>query len=259
MAIVCLVSQGGMASTYSGYPLKGTIKGLNVTYNDGDTVTITSGYCEANGEYWELTSPTDHDMTSLASAEDFHYIYVDTSDTSNYPTPAIIDSTDEPAWSDAKQGWYYGDDRCIGVVYSEGGSASIKEYRIYGDVVKWKYSSNQLGIPIANYIAGSSNTYDWKTPTTESSTKLPVNANGALLHINSLDSASDKQAVIYVCSYEMSVDAPHLYAADFCDGSYLGANSKGMVDLGPSRNIRLATDVGDDSISCWVYGFRITR
>ncbi|KKK65081.1 hypothetical protein LCGC14_2977750, partial [marine sediment metagenome] len=62
---------------------KGVITGVNngqiyqayVEYKDSDTISVTAGYGECNGSYWKITSKTDHDMTSLAAGEDFHYIY----------------------------------------------------------------------------------------------------------------------------------------------------------------------------------------
>ena len=56
-----------VAATYVNVPAKGTIHRAFVEYSDTDTVSIKTGYGECNGHYFEITSDTDHDMTSLAS------------------------------------------------------------------------------------------------------------------------------------------------------------------------------------------------
>jgi len=114
VSAICFVSGAGMYITLP----KGTIQGAYVTYKDSDTITVKAGYGECNGNYWEVTGDTDHDMTSLAAGDDWHYIYID-DDGSTYPDPNIYDSTTEPSYSDAKLGWYSSDDRCIGVVHGK--------------------------------------------------------------------------------------------------------------------------------------------
>ena len=47
IAIVALTAQTSSATFY--VPLKGTIKGVYVMYNDADEITIKSGYGECSG------------------------------------------------------------------------------------------------------------------------------------------------------------------------------------------------------------------
>jgi len=103
LLFIVLLSTHGFAQLYISPLPKGKIHGANVTYFDSNTITIRTGYGECCGEYWEITSETNHDLTSLATGEDFHYIYIDDND-SSYPIPTIIDSTTEPVWSDSYQG-----------------------------------------------------------------------------------------------------------------------------------------------------------
>ena len=37
----------------------GTIQRSYVQYKDADTVTVSSGFGECSGYYWEITAPTD--------------------------------------------------------------------------------------------------------------------------------------------------------------------------------------------------------
>jgi hypothetical protein len=131
-----MIAFGG---TYFGLP-KGTIYLAYVDYNDPNTIDVTAGYGECNGNYWEITTTTSHDLTSLASDEDFHYVYIDDAN-SCYPTPTLYDSTTEPSWSNSKLGWYNSNDRCIGVVWSPSSSTTILEFTTNSDL-KYVYAAN---------------------------------------------------------------------------------------------------------------------
>ena len=91
-----------LEATYTLPPAIGYIKKAYVEYKDSRTVTITPGYGEINGYYWEVTQATDLELQPPSNAE-FVYIYIDHSE-SNYPSPEFIGSTDEPAWSDERLG-----------------------------------------------------------------------------------------------------------------------------------------------------------
>lgn len=238
---------------------RGYITGAYPEYKDTVTVTITPGYGFCNGKYWRLDQGTDLSLSSvLPTGEDYVYIYIDESSITDYQTFSFYGSTTEPTYQtavpDEKFGWYNGYDRCIGVVYTPTGSATIQSYTTTRGVVRWKYGSGGLGIQLANNISG---TASWTAPGTESSAKLPVNADGAILWIHSLD--TNDKCIVYAIAYERSVNGPHVYAADIVGSGYGGANGTGIVDLGSSRNIRLASDSNDDSIYCWLNGFRISR
>ena len=127
VAVLVLVSASAFGAKYITMPA-GMIHRAYVTYKDTDEVTVKTGYGECNGEFWEITSDVDVDLSSsLPSGEDFLYIYIDDS-ASSYPTPTIIGEPNEPSWSDAMQGWYFGDDRCIGAIWSPDTGATIQEF-----------------------------------------------------------------------------------------------------------------------------------
>ena len=83
------------------------ITGFELSYSGTTSITIKPGEGICNNNYFRITADTSHSLTSLASGQDFHYVYVDHS-ASSYPTPTIIDSTTEPSFSDTLQGWYNG-------------------------------------------------------------------------------------------------------------------------------------------------------
>ncbi|MAS94911.1 MAG: hypothetical protein CMO55_17075 [Verrucomicrobiales bacterium] len=111
----------------------GTIKGAHVDYEDSDTVRIVVGYGECSGYYWEVTSVAMLDITVTPGADDAVYFYIDHS-ASSYPSPSFYDSLTEPVWSDSAQGWYDGEDRCVGAILYENATSSLKHTRRIGDV-----------------------------------------------------------------------------------------------------------------------------
>jgi hypothetical protein len=78
--------------------------------------------------------------TNLGNNE-WHYIYIDDSAMQSAGTAVLaaarlINSTTAPTWSDAKNGWYNGADRCIFAVRTDG-SAQIREFFHVGDQVQF--------------------------------------------------------------------------------------------------------------------------
>jgi hypothetical protein len=152
--------------------MRGLIKGAEVTYKDSDEITIRPGYGECNGQYWELTSPLDVDLYSvLPVGEDFVYIYIDDS-SSAYPAPTVIGDTVEPAWSDAKMGWYNGNDRCIGVVWSPSAGRIIQEFIDIGDD-KCIYKPTAY----KNVLTSGNPSGEWTTLSPSAAPYIPVNAD----------------------------------------------------------------------------------
>lgn len=84
-------------------------------------------------------SKLTYTFTSLA-VSDWSYLYIDDSDLETDGTDVItaarlIDSITEPAWSDAKEGWYNGNDRCIFAVYGSGADTMCEFFHDGGDYV----------------------------------------------------------------------------------------------------------------------------
>jgi hypothetical protein len=189
LLVMCLVLM--MGATYVGVK-KGEVYLAYVEYSDSDTITVTSGYGECNGSRFELTSTTSHDMTSLATAEDFHYIYIDDS-ASSYPTPTIIDSTTEPSWSDSKLGYYNGNDRCIGVVWSSDSGATVAEFV--------NNSSQKYCGAFEALLETGNPTWEWQT--LEATAYIPVNAVAVRLHVSGADFVNGN-VLVSVKTYEDS-------------------------------------------------------
>ena len=254
ITVVVLFVAGGLfhtrlnaAGSYLGVQ-KGLIHLAYVEYKDSDTVTITCGYGECNGHYWESTDPSDQDMTSLTTAEDFHYIYIDDAN-SIYADPIIIDSTTEPAWSNSKLGWYNGNDRCIGVVWSPSGSATIMEYIITPDL---RLVTKNLGEYIKSVL--SSGNPDGNYRFLECSGYSPVNAKTILI-TGSNDDSND------TCFVEIrTVDA--VYSRLFANSYNCTAGVSGWLESprNGSRDLYWCGNDNDNNyFSIHIDGYQIER
>jgi len=221
----------------------------SVTFREGD------GYC--NGSYWKITTATLHAMTSLMSGEDLHYLYID-DDASSYPTPTIIDSTTEP--TQTASGWYNGDDRCIDVVFSVAGAATITDYTKGKDGrIKmrgpWGYAvDGRINIASAMNPNGA-----WQTPDEmESSTVLPVMANSALTYVSGGDCAANGS--VGATAKETADAGCWVLGGDIAILGYSSFSGGNWLILGPSRNIRITGDNNDDNgLYCSLLGWTINR
>ena len=97
-------------------------------YTDADTISIGPGVYDHRGTtdqivYWNSTLSFD----STDSGSQWYYLYLDDSAIVTHGSPLLtaaefINSTTAPTWSDAKHGWYNGNDRCIFAYYVVSGS-----------------------------------------------------------------------------------------------------------------------------------------
>lgn len=255
------IMQGGiMGKTQSSkidFLLTGYIEGMNPIYNSTTAITISSGRCIANNVLYTLDSDIPHTMTSLASAFDFHYIYIDHSASSG-STPTIIDSTTEPTWSDAKRGWYNGDDRGLGVIVSPDTVSTIA----YFDTLVLSNKTISYRISYADILTLASNmtpSGSWQVPNVnDGNVVTPVNAVAIFLRLRGDDTLA--RLATYAASAEYAAINTTRGNAPFYNAGYdrLGLIQK--VVLGSSRNIRIAGEPDDEPIlSAWCSGFDITR
>lgn len=246
LAALCVsMSTSTLATTYMGLP-KGSIHRAFVTYKNDTEITIKTGYGECNGDYWEITSETDVNLVSvLPSGEDYVYIYIDDS-ASTYPTPVIIGDVNEPTWSDAKQGWYYGFDRCIGAVWSPDTGSTIMMFlgNEYNECHAYPYLKN---------IASELNpTGSWQDTTLDCSDYVPVNATHVRVAIYNVDSDGECSIAVREKDYGGNVYQNSTYIVN----NFIFAT----IALGPSRNIEIwGYDDDDNHLRCRVYGWKISR
>lgn len=162
--------------------LKGYINGAYVGRDSNTQVAISPGTVEVGGKIAIITSEIIHTVTSLQSARDFHYIYIDDSQTT-YPYGVdIIDTTTEPTYNAAKKGYYNGNDRCIGVVYSPSSSTTIMAS-----------SQSREATLFLNWVTLDTNNYaddTFHTLTTSTDPDIPVMATKIFLLVRAADTGS---------------------------------------------------------------------
>lgn len=234
------------AGMYISVPL-GTIHDVYVEYNDSNTIDITAGYGECNGNYWEILTKTSHDMTTLASGEDFHYIYVD-DDGSAYPDPNIYDSTTEPSYSESKLGFYNGNDRCIGVVWSPDSSSTMLEFT---NNINQQYIMSTSGNSVKQIL--QSGNPDGTSQFLEATAYTPVNAIAALLIAQNSD--MDSNLSLWVEAYES-------HFSRIFDQGYYRCAASGWIELerGASRDFKWnGYDDDDNNFNVHINGYQIER
>jgi len=235
---------------------RGDIKLTQMGYTSTTSLTIAAEYLEANGKIYNIQTPITHNMTSLASAYDLHYIYIDDS-ASTAPAPVIIDSTTEPTYSAAKGGWYNGDDRCICALPSTNGAATLIyfESEIIGNLIQIKIPGRTEAPIMANLQAPAGGV--WQTPNTNDADALtPVNATAIFLNQYGADTGSF--AYVDAVSKEWGDVNPNIFNGDLIGYSGGVAQTTHWVTLGASRKIYIAGEADDDnSMLAWIAGFII--
>jgi hypothetical protein len=225
---------------------KGYINGAYVKYYNSTTITVTSGNGDCNGNYWEITADTNVDLTgTLSTAESFVYIYIEGD--SDFPDADISGSTAAPSWSNSKQGWYDGINRCIGVVWVKSAN-SVANFQ----------NNSQL-----EYIYGNGNYYetilengnpDGTYTYVAASSYTPVNATAVYLWGSNSD--ADGNVVVQVASYD------NIISRLICYSKNTTAIVYGWIPFhrGASRDLAWFGENNDDNyFSIYIYGFRIER
>ena len=104
---------------------------IRCSLTEWDTGTVpqlaAGSKAELNGSY--ITFGSNESITGSPSSGYINYIYLDSA------AYTLSWSTTEPTWSDAKQGWYNSDDRCLGGCYYDGTYTSKWVYA-HGKVIR---------------------------------------------------------------------------------------------------------------------------
>lgn len=230
--------------------------GFVVKYDTTTSIAITSGEIAANGKIYNLSADTTHSMTSLASAFDMHYIYIDDSE-STVPDAVIIDSTTEPTFSDSKRGFYSGDDKCISVVVSPAGSSTIGYFDtvvISPTIIEYYY--NMSAFPQMATAMDPSGVWQKPFPN-DGSAVTPVNANKIYLRFSGLDLGG--QANIFIANKDFTDDDSTINNAYIRWAAGETIMGSIMLALGASRDVRITGNDGDDNamnLNCSGFGIK---
>ena len=174
------IEQSGNASFKRGSFYFPELKRCYVTYKDADEAYVGTGFGTCKDKYFEITTEIEHTMTSIALGADWHYLYVDHSE-SVWPTPTIIDSTTDPAWSDVYQNYYNGDDLLFGALYS----SDAEEFLAVGGTI----GKGRKSYPIQTLLSNGNPDGTWTA--LAASAYFPVNVSGMYIDISNSDIGSD--------------------------------------------------------------------
>lgn len=237
----------------------GLIDGFVVRYNTTTAISVSGGLCEANGEYYDsISGGSSHTMTSLVTGFDLHYVYIDDS-ASTAPAAVIIDSVTEPTFSAAKNGFYNGDDRCIGVIPSQDGVAQLVKINAS---VNGRNVINRFGRGDADYsvpiLASAQNPNgNWQAPNTNaSSVVVPVMATSICVSMSNTDSAN----IITIGANNAQITPSTISRGQIIWIGYEFAAFVGWLTLDSSRNIIIAgEDTNDNALACTCIGYEYVR
>ena len=253
MGAIVFFAQENYTKSYFGIPT-GTIKGACVTYNDGFEVTITPGYGECNDHYWEITESRDVDLSVVINYYDDEliFIYIDDS-ASSYPNPYIYGTrSTSPDWNVSRLGWYIGDDRVIGVVFSHSYvSGGIPKFTSHGEGNLIRFIKDEPEV----IVNGGTPTGSW-IQITSLSDIIPINATAVNVFAYETDSGN---VDLSLTAYETATTGKVCYELS-CAGYNRGSLS-GWIQLGASKDISWRGASDDDYESTYVYlnGFEYER
>jgi hypothetical protein len=248
-----MATGGGSGSGGSGVttmPL-GYNFGIYITYKDADEIYVQPGNIDVNGTDVSITTATAHTMTSMVDATaDFHYIYLAAAGT-------ITDSATEPAWSDAKFGWYNGDTRCIGAVWVPSATpAALQGFENNSDNEYVYFGTSSGNYGIYKILSAGAPSGAWQDLT--SAPYTPVNSSKIYLDAYEQDAGgSYSTCYIHVASYERKTNATE--PKGVLSGAAWGlVRVCGWLNLGASRNISWWGDDNDDDASAIdIVGYKI--
>ncbi len=151
------------------YPMMLSV--INLSYKTQHDITITNYEAETapqvtagsvfanNGAIFTndaLATPTGY--AGIANSTAF-YLYLDVA-----PTPTFIFSSVAPAWSDAKQGWYNGNDRAFFSMFKDSGGTLYQNkglmlpetsFPAYGDIGSFVIASSNAWARDTEYLPGT--------------------------------------------------------------------------------------------------------
>jgi hypothetical protein len=211
------VNSGATALEFAARAPLGYNFGVYVTYKDADEIYVQPGNIDVNGTDVSVTTATAHTMTSMVDATaDFHYIYLAAAGT-------ITDATTEPAWSDAKFGWYSGDTRCIGAVWVPSATPAILSEFVNNVNHEFLYKTH------INELLTNGNPDGTFQDLTTASTYSPVNATADMVYAWN---TSTGQMALFISNYESKS-----YWVGIGQNGYLLIGILGWVPLQNSRDL----------------------
>ena len=248
------IASAATNNVLSGISLTRMITGFDVSYDNTTNTTISIGQAYVTDTWLSTSASATHTVDSLASTNDFHYIYIDYSASTGTPTSAVfVDSTTEPAESATLGGWYNGQDRCVGAVYSPTNGATITPFALaQGRVLL------SVRLQAASEMDPDGN---WDTPNVNAGAGiLPVGASRALVSMSN-GSAAPAYVTLAALSKEAVDAGSSAAAAEVYTVNPDGDTAvTGWLAVGASRELRVMGSLHSASLlNAWVVGWEISR
>lgn len=245
---IWLISSNGFAAINNERVLAGTIKRAFIDYKSTSEVYIKTGYGDCGGKYWEVESDITYSFGTIGtlSSPTVYYIYIDDS-AATYPslnTASFTHSTTAPTWSDAKQGWYNGDDRNIAAVLMKT-TGAIMPFEATGDNKIYFTEFYQVGSTLT-----ANN--QWMMPQTDTDDVTPINTQSIFYY-----AATQSSAVTWV-----RIGTTSNYLNQHCQYSYAASVPvMAWLDVQPGgdRTIGVCGYSTTSSINSWLKGWQIER
>lgn len=238
--------------------LAGYATGFAVEYNTATSISVKSGFYESDGVFFNLTADAVHNMTSLVSAFDHHYIYLDKS-ASVSSIPIFYDETTEPVFDAVRNGWYHptnAGDRLVGTMPSTVGAATLIPFLIRQSQSEIILETTRGEFPIMASL--QSPTGIWADPNTNNgSVVTPVNATAIRFTLSNSDIGA--AVIVYAGAAELSPLGGGLGPSHYANGGFNSVGTVAAMNLGTSRDVRLSGSGDDDNalaMDCMGYAYR---
>lgn len=218
---------------------RGYKRGFKLGYSTTTAITIAAGMWDHRGTTnqnvytasqltFTLGSAGSNSGSTNLGASQLHYIYIDdsavvTAGTALLTATEFLNSTTAPAWSNAKCGWYNGNDRCVGAIRTDGSS----------HIVEFFVRSNNFYAytPAGALTAYSSAAAPVAWTDLDLSGSIPIFCTGVTL---SIYSAASTRFYFRIKDASVMSSAISTYAADTYDAVTVYTNASQVVEWSAS-------------------------
>jgi hypothetical protein len=109
----------------------GHLSGLEPSRKDNDEFYLEAGEVDIGGTSYSVSAQLTKQVSGL-SADTWYYIYASAPSGDDLAATDISCTSTAPTFSGVKVGWYSGDDRCLGVLKTDGSSDILSFYSAGG-------------------------------------------------------------------------------------------------------------------------------
>jgi len=238
----------------------GYAKGDAPYYLTTTSVAFSNGSFFANGKYAVVTNQV-YTFTSLAAAQDFHYVYNDFS-ASTYPSNLVFyDVTTEPTQRvDQGGGWYNStsiNDRVWAALLSTNGAVELYQFATAGEYIG-------LTQPI-NFALNINPDNTWQEPNVDNLDNLtPLNVRTVRITAKGQDVNAPCGCTVTTTELANLGGTPLLLGqparGEIGGTGWHQVHHTGEMSLGKSRQVKVAGGGDDDNVlAAWFNGFTIEQ